>query len=116
MTTLPFIGTMNTAFVVAIAFGMFLILTTMVLHIINAVRRKDAENIFFDTNGIAGFVFYGAIVAVVFLFMTGHAIPAAGVLVVMFLIPLILIGFKEPLGKLVEKKQMLCQKKKACSL
>ena len=32
MTTLPFIGTMNTAFVVAIAFGMFLILTTMVLH------------------------------------------------------------------------------------
>ena len=112
MTTLPFIGTMNTAFVVAIAFGMFLILTTMVLHIINAVRRKDAENIFFDTNGIAGFVFYGAIVAVVFLFMTGHAIPAAGVLVVMFLIPLILIGFKEPLGKLVEKKADAMPKEK----
>ena len=113
MTTLPFIGTMNTAFVVAIAFGMFLILTTMVLHIINAVRRKDAENIFFDTNGIAGFVFYGAIVAVVFLFMTGHAIPAAGVLVVMFLIPLILIGFKEPLGKLVEKTEAAKPKEKA---
>ena len=116
MTTLPFIGTMNTAFVVAIAFGMFLILTTMVLHIINAVRRKDAENIFFDTNGIAGFVFYGAIVAVVFLFMTGHAIPAAGVLVVMFLIPLILIGFKEPLGKLVEKKADAMPKEKGMFL
>ena len=116
MTTLPFIGTMNTAFVVAIAFGMFLILTTMVLHIINAVRRKDAENIFFDTNGIAGFVFYGAIVAVVFLFMTGHAIPAAGVLVVMFLIPLILIGFKEPLGKLVEKKANAMPKEKGMFL
>ena len=116
MTTLPFIGTMNTAFVVAIAFGMFLILTTMVLHIINAVRRKDAENIFFDTNGIAGFVFYGAIVAVVFLFITGHAIPAAGVLVVMFLIPLILIGFKEPLGKLVEKKADAMPKEKGMFL
>ena len=116
MTTLPFIGTMNTAFVVAIAFGMFLILTTMVLHIINAVRRKDAENIFFDTNGIAGFVFYGAIVAVVFLFMTGHAIPATGVLVVMFLIPLILIGFKEPLGKLVEKKADAMPKEKGMFL
>ena len=88
----------------------------MVLHIINAVRRKDAENIFFDTNGIAGFVFYGAIVAVVFLFMTGHAIPAAGVLVVMFLIPLILIGFKEPLGKLVEKKADAMPKEKGMFL
>ena len=116
MTTLPFIGTMNTAFVVAIAFGMFLILTTMVLHIINAVHRKDAENIFFDTNGIAGFVFYGAIVAVVFLFMTGHTVPAAGVLVVMFVVPLILIGFKEPLGKLVEKKADAMPKEKGMFL
>ena len=116
MTTLPFLGKLNTVFIVAVAFGMFLILTTMVLHIINAVRRKDAENIFFDTNGIAGFVFYGAIVAVVFLFMTGHAIPAAGVLVVMFLIPLILIGFKEPLGKLVEKKADAMPKEKGMFL
>ena len=116
MTTLPFIGTMNTAFVVAIAFGMFLILTTMVLHIINAVHKKDAENIFFDTNGIAGFVFYGAIVAVVFLFMTGHTVPAAGVLVVMFVVPLILIGFKEPLGKLVEKKADAMPKEKGMFL
>ena len=48
--------------------------------------------------------------------MTGHAIPAAGVLVVMFLIPLILIGFKEPLGKLVEKKADAMPKEKGMFL
>ncbi len=47
MTTLPFIGTMNTVFVVAIAFGMFLILTTMIMHIINAVKAHDMEGTFF---------------------------------------------------------------------
>ncbi|MGN0276111.1 MAG: V-type ATP synthase subunit I [Hominisplanchenecus sp.] len=116
MTTLPFIGSMNTAFVVAIAFGMFLILTTMILHIVNAVRSKNIGNLIFDTNGIAGIVFYGAIVAVVFLFMTGHTLPAAGVLIVMFVVPLILIGFKEPLTKLVEKKADAMPKEKAMFL
>lgn len=37
--------------------------------------------------------------------MTGHHAPAVAVLVVMFVIPLLLIGLKEPLTKLVEKKK-----------
>ena len=41
MATLPFVGTLNTVFVVAIAFGMFLILLTMVFHIINGFRAKE---------------------------------------------------------------------------
>lgn len=40
MTTLPFLGKLNTVFIVAVAFGMFLIMVAMVLHIINAVRGK----------------------------------------------------------------------------
>ena len=116
MASLPFIGTLNTVFVVAIAFGMFLILLTMIFHIINGIREKDVEGTVFDTNGIAGFVFYGAVAAVIFLFMTGHALPAAGVLVVMFVIPLIAIAFKEPLGKLVQKKADAMPKEKGMFL
>ena len=41
MTTLPFLGKLNTVFIVAVAFGMFLIMVAMVLHIINAVRGKN---------------------------------------------------------------------------
>ena len=116
MASLPFIGTLNTVFVVAIAFGMFLILLTMIFHIINGIREKDVEGTVFDTNGIAGFVFYGAVTAVILLFMTGHALPAAGVLVVMFVIPLIAIAFKEPLGKLVQKKADVMPKEKGMFL
>lgn len=107
MTTLPFIGKMNTVFVVAIAFGMFLILVTMVLHIINAIKSHDIENIFFDTNGLAGLVFYGSLALVIVLFMSGKALPAGIILVVMFVVPLLLIALKEPLTRLIEKKSEL---------
>lgn len=104
ITKLPFIGQLNTVFVVAIAFGMFVILATMLFHIINAVRSKNVEEMLFDQNSIAGFVFYASLIAVIFLFMTGHKVPAGIVLAVMFGLPLLIIMFKEPLTRLVEKK------------
>lgn len=109
MTTLPFIGKMNTVFVVAIAFGMFLILLSMVLQIINAIKQKNIEGIFFDTNGIAGFVFYASLVLVIFLFMSGRKLPAGIILAIMFGIPLLLVALKEPLTALVEKKSKLIE-------
>lgn len=104
MTTLPFIGQLNTVFVVAIAFGMFLVVMSMVLHIINYLRMKDKETAFFDANGIAGLVFYGAIVLEVFLLMSGHTGFGAVLAIIFFGLPLILIALKEPLGKLIEKQ------------
>ena len=105
MTNLPVIGTLNNVFVVTITIGMGLILLTMIFHMINSLREKKPGEALFDTNGLAGFVFYGAVVAVIMLFMTGHTIPAAGVLVVMFVVPLLVIVCKEPLSALVEKKK-----------
>ena len=63
MTTLPFLGKLNTVFIVAVAFGMFLIMVAMVLHIINAVRGKNMESAWFDPNGAAGLVFYLAVIS-----------------------------------------------------
>ena len=103
MTQLPFIGNLNTVFVVAVAMGMFIILMTMVCNVINSLRTHDVEKAWFDTNGVAGIVFYGALAATVFLYMSGHALPATALLVVMFVIPLLIIFFKEPLTALVEK-------------
>ncbi len=105
MTNLPFIGNLNTVFVVTIAIGMGLILLTMIFSIVNACKAGDMGDALFDTNGVAGFVFYGSLVAVVVLFMTGNKLPAAVVLVVMFLVPLLVIACKEPLTALLEKKK-----------
>lgn len=112
MTQLPFIGNLNTVFVVAVALGMGIILLTMVLNIINSLRSHDPEKAYFDTNGVAGLVFYGSIVTAVVLYMTGQALPAAIILVIMFLVPLLIMLFKEPLTAFVEKKAEIMPKEK----
>ena len=113
MTNLPFIGKLNTVFIVAIAFGMMIIIISMIFHIINAVRAKDTGGAWFDANGVAGLVFYASVVAVVVLFMTGNTLPGGIVLLVMFGIPLILIALKEPLTNKIAKKTEKMEKSRA---
>lgn len=105
MSTLPFIGKLNTVFIVAIGFGMALILLTMLIHIINGIRSKDLEAACFDTNGLAGLIFYASAVSVIVLFMKGHTLPGGALLFLMFGIPLLLIAFKEPITRKLLKKK-----------
>nr|WP_296011715.1 V-type ATPase 116kDa subunit family protein [uncultured Blautia sp.] len=116
MTLVPGLGNMNTVFVVAIVFGMFLILITMVFHIINAVHSRDLENTWFDQNAVCGLVFYGMLTASALLFLTGHALPAAVVLGIMFGVPLLLIMFKEPITRVLTKKGPAIEGSKAMFL
>ncbi|WP_077612766.1 V-type ATP synthase subunit I [Clostridium sp. Marseille-P2415] len=104
MTSLPFIGRLNTVFIVAVSIGMGIILLTMVLNILNSIRSHDPERTLFDTNGVAGLVFYASLVLTIVLYMTKNPIPASILLVIMFGIPLLIMFFKEPLTNLVEKK------------
>ncbi len=104
MTNLPFIGKLNTVFIAAISIGMGIILMTMVLNIINSIRSHDSEKTLFDTNGVAGLVFYASLVITVVLYMTEKPIPAVILLAVMFGLPLLVMFLKEPLTNLVEKK------------
>lgn len=103
MTNLPFIGQLNTVFIVAIAFGMFLNILVIIFHIINAIRIKDTENIWFSPNGVAGLVFYGFITATIFLYFSGHKTPSNILLAIFLGVPILLFLFKEPLTNLVER-------------
>ena len=76
----------------------------MVLHIINAIKGKDIEGTWFDPNGVAGLVFYAAVVVVIVLFMTGNPLPGGIIMAVMFGIPLILMLFREPLTRMIQKR------------
>lgn len=105
MTTLPFIGQLNTVFVVAIAFGMALNLLMMVFQIINAAKAHDKGNFWFSTNGVAGLVFYGFLVLTIVLYMTGHKTPGNILLVIFLGVPVLLFLFKEPLTNLVEHRK-----------
>lgn len=103
MMNVPGIGKMNTVFVAAIVFGMFLILLTMILHIVFSARSGNLGESLFGASGAAGLVFYGSAVLAIFLFATGRRLPGAVILTVMFGIPLLLIALKEPLSALAKK-------------
>ena len=107
MMTLPGLGSLNVVFVLAIAFGMFMILFNIILGILNAVRLKDKENIWFSQNALAGLVFYGSIVALIFLVMSGNGgldtlLP---ILLALILISLVIIFLKEMLSRIAQKKR-----------
>ena len=104
MTNLPFIGQLNTVFVVAIAFGMGLNILVMIFNVINSIKSHDVENMLFSHNGIAGLVFYGFLVLTIVLYMTGHKVPGNILMVIFLGVPVILFVFKEPLGNLVTKQ------------
>ncbi len=104
MANLPFIGQINSVFVVAIAFGMGLNLLVMIFNIINAAKAHDLENMLFSPNGLAGFIFYGFLVLTIVLYMSGHKVPGNILMAVFLGIPILLFVFKEPLGNLVEKR------------
>ena len=106
MTALPVIGNLNTVFVVTITLGMAIIILMMILNILTKLRFKKPGEALFDTNGVAGLVFYASALATMVLFKAGYELPASIVLIIMFVIPLILIFLKEPLAKMVEKEHV----------
>ena len=106
MTALPVVGNLNTVFVVTITLGMAIIILMMILNILTKLRFKKTGEALFDTNGVAGLVFYASALATMVLFMAGYELPASIVLIIMFVIPLILIFLKEPLAKMVEKEHV----------
>lgn len=94
-----------TTLIMAIGFGIFLILIAMILNIINGIRAKNIEKIFFDASGVAGFVCYGSVVGCIGLYFLGYAIPGTIVLAVLVGVPLLCIFLKEPLSNWLSKKK-----------
>ena len=101
MTALPFVGRLNTVFT-AIALGMGMILDDRERR--HKLQMPGYGKNLVGHNGLAGFIFYLSLAAVIILYMTGRPLPATSVLVVMFVVPLLLIFLKEPLAALVERR------------
>lgn len=116
MANLPFIGQLNTVFVVAIAFGMALNILVMLFNVANAAKAHDLENMLFSQNGLAGLVFYGFLVLTVILYMTGHKVPGNILLAIFLGGPILCFVFKEPLGNMVRKKKEKMQEGKVMFL
>ncbi len=95
----------NLVLLSAVALGVVLICSSILLDIYISVRRKDWERAFFSANGIAGFLFYGSILfGAAVLFLTGKNCFTEAYITLWIILPLMLILFKEPLGELSQGK------------
>ena len=92
-------------------FGMFMILFTMILNIINSVKCKDKENTWFSQNSVTGFVFYGSLVVMIFLVMgkSNRLATVLPVLIALIVIGLVIIMLKEMLGRIASRKKPAIQ-------
>lgn len=91
----------------AIGFGMGLILLAMVINIANAIRAKDMGRALFSPSGVSGILCYGCAVVCLILYVKGYPLPATGILAVAVGLPLAAILLKEPLSNLLEHKRSI---------
>lgn len=96
----------QTMLIYGIGVGIVLIIISMLLNIRNGIRNKDKKKIFFETNGIAGLIFYiTVLVAGLYFLLKGKMIASIGVLSIFIVVPLIAIMFKESLAKVIFKEE-----------
>ncbi len=97
--------TTNTLLIGAIAMGIIIIIASMLMNVFIGFKKKDMERAIFSNNGLAGVVFYVSVIAMAL----GSLVFSVNLMTPVFIIPLIvlpllIIFFKEPLGRLIEKK------------
>ena len=92
----------NTIILAAIGIGVVLLLIAMMLNVYTSLRQKNIGRALFSTSGIAGIVFYGAVV----FGLAGQMFLGLNILTLPYIlgliaVPFILIFFSEPLTDLV---------------
>lgn len=104
----------QTMLICGIAVGVILIILSMILNIRNGIRNNDKQRIFFDTNGIAGLIFYVIVLlSGVYFLLKGKMFISIGILSIFIIVPLIAIMFKDVLAdkifkeKITEKSSMV---------
>lgn len=88
-----------------VGIGAVLILLAMLLNIYSGIKQRDCEKWLFSNNGVAGFIFYGAVVfAAAELILFEKNIISKGFVLGFIVAPLVVMLFKEVLAKLITRK------------
>ena len=96
----------NTMMILGVASGGILILIAMIFNIINGIKERDVARVLFDKNGLAGVMFYLIILVLIgFMVFLGQQILSLGLLVILLLLPLAIIFFKENIMRMVNKRR-----------
>jgi V/A-type H+-transporting ATPase subunit I len=97
----------NTVLVAAIAVGVVLILIAYILGMVNSFKRRDIEEGLFGKEGLAGFIFYICLLALVGGNLIGRTIIPTGVGIALIILSVVGMVLKEPLTNLITGKRPL---------
>jgi V/A-type H+-transporting ATPase subunit I len=90
----------------SIYLSLIIIACVMVFNIVNGIRQKDRVKVIFGSNGLAGLVFYFAFMGLALPFIGfGEQILPQKLLAAILIVPAILIFFREPLSRLIERRK-----------
>lgn len=95
--------TVMTIIILAVILGAGIIILSMILNIYSSLRRRNYENALFGQNGVAGLIFYGSLVAAGGTMALGVNVVSLPYVLGLMVLPVVLIFFKEPLGKLLSR-------------
>ena len=89
----------------SIGLGVVMLFLVMLFNVLNGIRQKNFEKAFFSANGVCGMVFYfGFVAAALVTLLTPVSLFTPAYLLPVVALPLLLILFKEPLGKLCARE------------
>lgn len=101
-------GNINTMLIVGVAAGVLFITVAMILNIKNGIKGKDLARIFFDRNGVAGFIFYwGVVLLALYVYRTGKLTVSPWIILPIVVLPILAMFLKEPLENLIHKRKFL---------
>lgn len=90
--------------VITVIFGIFLIIAAMLINMKNIYAKENYGKLLTDRNGIAGLVFYLAVLAAIL--ATVYNVKVSPILVILFIIaPLIVIFMGHPLANYINHKK-----------
>lgn len=90
----------------AIALGVVIIMLSMLLNIFVSIKHKDFTESVFGNNGIVGLIFFASLLyGIVMTIGMGKNVFTMPFILLLIVLPLVLMFFREPLGELMHGKK-----------
>jgi len=90
----------------AIGIGVVLIIISILINIVTSLKKKEFDSALFGNNGLTGLVFYSAILyGAVSLLLFSKNVFSPVFTVLLIVLPLVVMMFREPLGCMVSGKK-----------
>lgn len=106
-------SSVNSILIFTVIFGIAIIFVSMIFNIVNSIKNKNTDKLFFDANGISGIIFYASVIFIAFISIVRKSSIGLWFIILFIAVPLILIVFKEPINKLLKHKKNIIKGSKA---